>query len=168
MLNQSKHVFCESFLKCPWKTLHHKHAPLISQSLGIVFRNPIAIILFNFHLAHNSFELLHLFFSWSWSTLIDLNPQKKEKKIFPNNFLMSWYISECKWDWSWHMLSGLVGLKLCFMKVTNYQSQRPQKSGFFYDRVRRGITYDLVNKFYLRPKQQAWVLTHYTLRVISN
>ena len=29
------------------------------------------------------------------------------------------------------------------------------KSGFFYDRVRRGITYDLVNKFYLRLKQQA-------------
>ena len=26
---------------------------------------------------------------------------------------------------------------------------------FFYDRVRRGITYDLVNKFYLRLKQQA-------------
>lgn len=29
------------------------------------------------------------------------------------------------------------------------------KIRLFYDRVRRGITYDLVNKFYLRPKQQA-------------
>ena len=50
------------------------------------------------------------------------------------------------------MLSGLVGLKLCFMKVSNYQSQRLQKSGFFYDRVRRGITYDLVNKFYFETE----------------